>query len=114
MQLVTIDGADARDFDDAVWAERLADDAGFSILVAIADVAHYEAGFARPGAKLRGNSCYFLDESCPRRLEALSNGWCSLVPHEDRGCLVAEMRIDGEGQSTHRRFRRGSCARRRD
>lgn len=109
MQLVTIDGADARDFDDAVWAERLADDAGFHILVAIADVAHYvrpDSALDRE-AKLRGNSCYFPDRVLPMLPEALSNGWCSLVPHEDRGCLVADMRIDMEGRLTHRRFRRG-------
>ena len=105
--MVTIDGA--RDFDDAVWAERLADDSGFRILVAIADVAHYvrpDSALDRE-AKLRGNSCYFPDRVLPMLPEALSNGWCSLVPHEDRGCLVADMRIDGEGRLTHRRFRRG-------
>lgn len=108
--LVTIDGADARDFDDAVWAERLDDNSGgFRILVAIADVAHYvnpDSALDRE-ARLRGNSCYFPDRVLPMLPEALSNGWCSLVPHEDRGCLVADLRIDGLGRLTHQRFRRG-------
>ncbi|MGB1156011.1 MAG: ribonuclease R [Alphaproteobacteria bacterium] len=107
--LVTIDGADARDFDDAVWAKRLPDDAGFRILVAIADVSHY----VRPNsaldreAKKRGNSCYFPDRVLPMLPEALSNGWCSLVPHEDRGCLVADMTIDMQGKLIRKRFERG-------
>ena len=107
--LVTIDGADARDFDDAVWSEALPNGQGFRIMVAIADVAHY----VRPGsaldqeAQLRGNSCYFPDRVLPMLPEALSNGWCSLVPHEDRGCLVADMTIDMRGKLTSKRFQRG-------
>ena len=107
--LVTIDGADARDFDDAVWAERLPEGAGFRILVAIADVAHY----VRPQspldqeAKKRGNSCYFPDRVIPMLPENLSNGWCSLVPHEDRGCLVADMTINAQGKLLSKRFERG-------
>ncbi|MBV9813902.1 MAG: VacB/RNase II family 3'-5' exoribonuclease, partial [Acetobacteraceae bacterium] len=105
--LVTIDGEDARDFDDAVFAERDGD--GFRLLVAIADVAHY----VRPGsaldhdAQLRGNSCYFPDRVVPMLPEPLSNGWCSLRPGEDRGCLFAEMRIDREGRTLSHRFGRG-------
>ncbi len=105
--LVTIDGEDARDFDDAVWAEP--DGAGWRVLVAIADVAHY----VRPGAALdreawtRGNSVYFPDRVVPMLPEALSNGWCSLRPGEDRGCLFAEMRFDAEGRKTGHRFGRG-------
>lgn len=107
--LVTIDGEDARDFDDAVWAEALPGNTGFRILVAIADVSHY----VRPQsaldveAKRRGNSCYFPDRVLPMLPEALSNGWCSLVPHEDRGCLVADMTIDNHGKLTAKRFDRG-------
>ena len=105
--LVTIDGEDARDFDDAVFAEAEGD--GFRLIVAIADVAHY----VRPGAPLdraawtRGNSVYFPDRVVPMLPEALSNGWCSLRPKEDRGCLFAEMRIDAAGRKTAHRFGRG-------
>lgn len=109
ISLVTIDGEDARDFDDAVWAEALPEEAGFRILVAIADVSHYvrpQSALDRE-AKLRGNSCYFPDRVLPMLPEALSNGWCSLVPHEDRGCLVADMTIDTQGKLTAKRFERG-------
>lgn len=105
--LVTIDGADARDFDDAVYAEP--DGAGFRLIVAIADVAHY----VRPGSPLdrsafeRGNSVYFPDRVVPMLPEALSNGWCSLRPDEERGCLFAEMRIDAGGRKVAHRFGRG-------
>ncbi len=105
--LVTIDGEDARDFDDAVFAEP--DGNGFRLIVAIADVAHY----VRPGAPLdraawtRGNSVYFPDRVVPMLPEALSNGWCSLRPQEDRGCLFTEMRIDASGRKTAHRFGRG-------
>ena len=107
VRLVTIDGEDARDFDDAVYAEP--DGSGFRLVVAIADVAHY----VRPGsaldhaARARGNSVYFPDRVVPMLPEALSNGWCSLRPNEDRGCLFAEIRIDGEGRKTRHRFGRG-------
>jgi len=105
--LVTIDGEDARDFDDAVFAEP--DGSGFRLIVAIADVAHY----VRPGAPLdlaaraRGNSVYFPDRVVPMLPEALSNGWCSLQPHEDRGCLFVELRIDADGRKLAHRFGRG-------
>jgi ribonuclease R len=105
--LVTIDGEDARDFDDAVFAE--ADGDGFRLIVAIADVAHY----VRPGSALdqsawtRGNSCYFPDRVVPMLPEELSNGWCSLRPGEDRGCLFVEMRVDAAGKKTAHRFGRG-------
>jgi ribonuclease R len=105
--LVTIDGADARDFDDAVFAEPAA--GGFRLIVAIADVAHY----VKPGSALdksayeRGNSCYFPDRVVPMLPEALSNGWCSLKPDEDRGCMFVEMHIDGDGQKLSHRFGRG-------
>ncbi|MDT7950504.1 MAG: VacB/RNase II family 3'-5' exoribonuclease [Acetobacteraceae bacterium] len=105
--LVTIDGEDARDFDDAVWAEP--EESGFRLIVAIADVAHY----VRPGSPLdrearhRGNSVYFPDRVVPMLPEALSNGWCSLRPGEDRGCLFAEIRIGADGRKIAHRFGRG-------
>jgi ribonuclease R len=108
--LITIDGADARDFDDAVFAEPDPDHAGgFRLVVAIADVAYY----VKPGSALdhsagiRGNSVYFPDRVVPMLPEALSNGWCSLRPNEDRGCLFVDMRIDRAGHKTSHRFGRG-------
>ena len=110
LSLITIDGADARDFDDAVFAEPdPGQPGGFRLVVAIADVAHY----VRPGSALdqaagiRGNSVYFPDRVVPMLPEALSNGWCSLRPNEDRGCLFVEMRIDRAGRKTSHRFGRG-------
>jgi len=106
--LITIDGEDARDFDDAVHAEALSD-GGWRLLVAIADVAHY----VRPGSALdrdarrRGNSVYFPDRVVPMLPEALSNGWCSLKPGEDRGCLFAEMHVSEDGRKLSHRFGRG-------
>ena len=109
--LVTIDGADARDFDDAVWAE--ADDnpknpGGWHLLIAIADVAHYvkSGGVLDKTAEERGNSVYFPDRVVPMLPEALSNGWCSLRPKEERGCLVCEIWIDAEGTPVKHRFLR--------
>jgi ribonuclease R len=105
--LITIDGADARDFDDAVYAEPA--EKGMRLIVAIADVAHY----VKPGSALekaaweRGNSCYFPDRVVPMLPEALSNGWCSLKPHEDRGCLFVEMFIDSQGRKQSHKFGRG-------
>ena len=106
--LVTVDDESARDFDDAVWAE--ADpDGGFRLIVAIADVAWY----VRPGSALddeareRGNSVYFPDRVVPMLPEALSNGWCSLKPGEDRPCLAVRLRIDPEGRKRGHRFVRG-------
>src|SRR5262245_60731150 len=110
--LVTIDGDDARDFDDAVWAEPDGDPnnpGGFRVLVAIADVAHY----VRPGepldrdAERRGNSVYFADRVVPMLPEALSNGLCSLRPNEERACLAVEMTIDRDGRKLRHRFMRG-------
>ena len=106
--LVTIDGADARDFDDAVFAEPLPD-GGHRLLVAIADVAQYvaEGGALDTEAALRGNSVYFPDRVVPMLPEALSNGLCSLVPGEDRACLAVEMEIGSDGRKTGHRFLRG-------
>ncbi|MDV7341667.1 ribonuclease R [Terasakiella sp. A23] len=110
--LVTIDGADARDFDDAVFAEPDTDPknkGGWHIIVAIADVAHYVRHLddLDRGAFERGNSVYFPDRVVPMLPEALSNGWCSLVPHEDRGCLAAHMWIDADGHLLRHKFIRG-------
>ncbi len=105
--LVTIDGEDARDFDDAVFAEP--DGNGWRLIVAIADVAHY----VRAGSPLdqeaskRGNSVYFPDRVVPMLPEALSNGWCSLRPGENHGCLFVELTIDAEGRKLSHRFGRG-------
>ena len=107
--LVTIDGEDARDFDDAVWAEPDPDPAnggGWHCLVAIADVSWY----VRPADALdkeafkRGNSVYFPDRVVPMLPEALSNGWCSLRPAEDRGCLVAQFWLDKDGNKRRHKF----------
>jgi ribonuclease R len=110
--LVTIDGADARDFDDAVWAEPDPDPqnaGGWHLLVAIADVAYY----VRPGdaldleARRRGNSVYFPDRVVPMLPENLSNNLCSLRPNEDRACMAVHLWIDGEGRKRRHRFMRG-------
>jgi ribonuclease R len=105
--LVTIDGEDARDFDDAVFAEP--EGSGFRLIVAIADVAEYvDPGSALDhAARTRGNSVYFPDRVVPMLPEALSNGWCSLRPHEDRGCLFVELRIGADGRKQSHRFGRG-------
>ncbi len=110
LPLVTIDGEDARDFDDAVFAEPEGQGGGgWRVVVAIADVAHY----VKPGSALdreawaRGNSVYFPDRVVPMLPEALSNGWCSLRPQENRGCLFVEMRFDKSGTKTGHRFGRG-------
>jgi len=110
--LVTIDGEDARDFDDAVWAERDGEPGnpgGWHILVAIADVAHYvrAASALDREAEKRGNSVYFPDRVVPMLPEALSNNLCSLRPNEDRACLAAEMWIDTSGRVKRHRFHRG-------
>ena len=109
MPLVTIDGEDARDFDDAVFAEPDPDHpGGWRLLVAIADVAWY-VRHDKPldrAAYRRGTSVYFPDRVVPMLPEALSNHWCSLVPREDRPVLVAEMSIDAEGHLKRHRFHR--------
>jgi len=105
LPLVTIDGADARDFDDAVFCERT-EAGGWRLLVAIADVAHY----VRPGSALddeaikRGTSVYFPGRVVPMLPEVLSNGLCSLNPNVDRLCMLCEMTLDSRGQLRRARF----------
>jgi ribonuclease R len=102
--LVTIDGADARDFDDAVFVSKTAK--GWKLLVAIADVSHY----VQPGsaldieAKNRSTSVYFPEQVIPMLPEILSNGLCSINPDEDRLCMVCEMLINEQGQVTRAKF----------
>ena len=107
--LVTIDDESARDFDDAIWAEP-DPGGGFHLIVAIADVAWYvRPGSALDGAaRLRGNSVYFPDRVVPMLPDALSNGWCSLVPGEDRPCIAVHLWIDADGRKRDHRFVRGS------
>ncbi|MBO7258396.1 MAG: RNB domain-containing ribonuclease, partial [Alphaproteobacteria bacterium] len=108
---VTIDGADARDFDDAVWAEPDTDTSnkgGWHIMVAIADVAWYvRSGDALDmDARMRGNSVYFPDRVIPMLPEALSNKMCSLQPNQKRAALVCEAWIDKTGHKIRHTFRR--------
>lgn len=104
LPLVTIDGADAKDFDDAVHCERTPK--GWRLSVAIADVSAY----VQPGstidaeARSRGTSVYFPGRVVPMLPEALSNGLCSLNPEVDRLCMVCEMLVTREGEVTRSRF----------
>lgn len=106
--LVTVDGKDSRDFDDAIFAEDTPD-GGKHLIVAIADVSWY----VRPGdaidqaAYQRGNSTYFPDRAIPMLPEELSNGLCSLKPHEDRACMVYHLWIDKDGNLVNKKINRG-------
>ena len=104
LPLVTIDGADARDFDDAVYCERKPK--GWKLLVCIADVSAYvERGTALDAEGYnRGNSVYFPDRVVPMLPEVLSNGLCSLNPQVDRLCMACELYVNQEGQTTRSRF----------
>ncbi len=105
LPLVTIDGEDARDFDDAVFAEPRSG-GGWRLFVAIADVSHYvkPADALDKEASMRGNSVYFPTRVVPMLPEVLSNGLCSLRPHVDRLCMVCEMNISRSGKLTRYEF----------
>lgn len=104
LPLMTIDGIDARDFDDAVYAEKAR--GGFRLVVAIADVSAY----VEPGSPLdeeatkRGTSVYFPRRVIPMLPEALSNGLCSLNPNVDRLCLVCDMKLGKDGEVSGAKF----------
>ena|GEM_PF-2604349 len=104
--LLTIDGSDAKDFDDAVCA--ISDKNGFKLFVAIADVSHY----VQPDTPLdreaynRSTSVYLTDRCIPMLPEKLSNGLCSLRPHVNRLCFVAELNLDKTGKFLHGDFYR--------
>jgi len=106
--LITIDPPDARDHDDAVWAEIDEATGGVDVIVAIADVAAY----VRPGtaldreARVRGNSVYFPDRVVPMLPERISNDLCSLREKEDRPALACFMSFDKSGRKTKHRFER--------
>ncbi|WP_373504508.1 ribonuclease R [Aestuariivirga sp.] len=106
--LITIDPRDARDHDDAVWAEIDEQTGGTNIIVAIADVAAY----VRPGtaldreARIRGNSVYFPDRVVPMLPERISNDLCSLREKEERPALACFMSFDKQGRKTRHRFER--------
>ncbi|HVC54647.1 MAG TPA: ribonuclease R [Stellaceae bacterium] len=113
LALVTIDDSDARDFDDAVWAEPDSDPenrSGWHIVVAIADVAHYvtpDSALDREAAR-RGNSVYFPDRVVPMLPEALSNDLCSLVPGAERPCLAVHLWIAENGRKRRHGFARAT------
>jgi len=107
LPLVTIDGADARDFDDAVYCE--ATSGGWRLLVAIADVSHYVHPETALDAEAfeRGNSVYFPERVIPMLPEVLSNGLCSLNPEVDRLCMGCEMLFNKDGHMIRSRFLNG-------
>ncbi len=108
MEIVTIDGETARDFDDAVWVDRLPN-GNYALHVHIADVSHY----VRPGtpidaeARLRGTSVYFPDRAVPMLPFELSTNICSLMPQEDRLVLSALLEIDHQGEVVAQEFTPG-------
>ena len=108
LNFVTIDGEDARDFDDAVYCE-VKPKGGFKLYVAIADVSHY----VEPGSALdkeaikRGNSVYFPGRVVPMLPEELSNGLCSLNPKVDRLVMVSELSVSSKGRLSRSRFYKG-------
>ncbi|MDG2107050.1 MAG: ribonuclease R [Woeseiaceae bacterium] len=107
VDLITIDGADARDFDDAVYCKKKNN--GWQLLVAIADVANYVnvGSDLDKEAIVRGTSVYFPDRVIPMLPEALSNGLCSLNPKVDRLCIVCDMYIQASGEVSKATFYEG-------
>jgi len=109
LPLVTIDGDDARDFDDAIYVASRGKNRGWRLIVAIADVSHY----VRPGSaldkegQLRGTSVYFPNRVVPMLPTALSNGICSLNPNVDRLSLYCDMQVSAKGRITGYRFAEG-------
>ncbi|ALD65987.1 ribonuclease R [Spiroplasma cantharicola] len=95
--LVTIDGADSKDLDDAIYVEKTNN--GYKLIVAIADVSYYVTPFSPLDntALFRGNSVYLANKVIPMLPEKLSNGVCSLNPNEEKLCMVAEMDFDLKG-----------------
>jgi ribonuclease R len=108
LPFVTIDGEDAKDFDDAVFCKAKAK-GGYQLYVAIADVSHYvakDSALDKEAAK-RGNSTYFPERVIPMLPEELSNGICSLNPNADRLCMVCELTISAKGRVSSSRFYQG-------
>ncbi len=105
VSFVTIDGEDAKDFDDAVYAEQLSQKEGWRILVSIADVSHFvrENSYIDKEARLRGNSVYLPNYVIPMLPEELSNNLCSLKPNLDRACVTVEIILDRNG------FKKSHC-----
>ncbi|PCI45999.1 MAG: ribonuclease R [Alphaproteobacteria bacterium] len=109
LPLITVDPADARDHDDAIWAEKDTDpknDGGWHVIIAIADVAHYvtPGSALEKDARTRGNSTYFPDRVVPMLPEALSNGLCSLKEGEDRYTLAVHIWFDRRGKKIRHKF----------
>ena len=104
-QFITIDGASARDYDDAVYCEER-DRGGWTLWVAIADVSSYVDVSSQldSEAKLRGTSVYFPECVIPMLPQRLSDGLCSLMPGEDRLCLACELSVDANGTVSNYRF----------
>jgi len=104
MKLVTIDGEDSRDFDDAVYAEST--DNGWKLVVSIADVSHYveEESALDADAIERGNSVYFPRRVIPMLPEEISNGLCSINPDVERLCMTCEMNISAKGDLIDYKF----------
>lgn len=106
LPLVTIDGIDAKDYDDAVYCQRKKNKSGWKLWVAIADVSYY----VRPGTALdteaynRGTSVYFPNKVIPMLPEKISNGLCSLVPDQERLCFACELDISNNGEVLKYKF----------
>lgn len=98
LTFVTIDGADAKDFDDALYCEK--SDEGFLLYVAIADVAGYveQNSILDKEAFVRGTSIYFPKKVVPMLHEKISNDYCSLLPHKNRNVLSAKIYTDKDGE----------------